>query len=471
MSDCGGCASARDRCGNGLEKVYPTTAVRYGKMGYIGEFTHDRDLVFTCGGKVVIQTDRGIEIGEQVSLTCSGCEKSVSREQMRAYAKASGNDSYRLKNGHILREATPGDLAELRHINEAIFDKIQTCRRLAQALNLPMKIVDAEHIFGGERIIFYFMAEDRIDFRELVRQLAREFQTRIEMRQVGARDEARLLADYETCGRECCCKNFLKTLKPVGMQMAKLQKATLDPSKVSGRCGRLKCCLRFEHETYSELNKRLPRVGRWVRTQTEIGVVIDRQILTQLLKLRTPDGTVVTVCEEDLIERDLPPPPLPQPGSPEAANGNDRRRADGPASDARNGRRERPGRGPREGRPGDDRRSARADAKPIPANEKGQEAPPPEFADVDDTDEGLAEEEPELTAAATEDLVGPESDEMPTTGEGPARPPEGPPRSRTERPAGGPPRPPGQRKGRGRRRRRRGGGKGPGAAGPSPNPK
>ena len=312
---CGGCASASERCGNGLEKIYPTTAVRYGKMRHIGEFSHAPDLKFTCGAKVVISTDRGIEIGEQVSLTCFGCDRSVSREQMRAYAQASGGDALRLKAGRILREATPADLAEWQHIQSETFNKLQVARRIAAELELPMKVVDCEHLFGGERIVFYFMAEQRVDFRELVHRLAAEFQTRIEMRQVGARDEARLLADYETCGREVCCKAFIKTLKPVSMSMAKVQKTTLDLSKVSGRCGRLKCCLRFEHESYESLEKNLPRLGSHVKTAHGAGQVVDRQVLTQLVKIRTYDGKFVTVVAEDILERNLPaPPPPPREG-------------------------------------------------------------------------------------------------------------------------------------------------------------
>jgi cell fate regulator YaaT (PSP1 superfamily) len=305
-------------------------------MGLIGEFAHEPDFAFTCGGKVIIQTDRGIEIGQQVSFTCYGCDRSVTRDQIRSYVKESGADCYRFNNGRILREANHGDLAEMRHLDLEIKEKIEVCRKCTEELALPMKIVDAEHVFGGERVIFYFMAEDRIDFRELVHLLAREFQTRIEMRQVGARDEARLLADYETCGRECCCKNFLKNLKPVGMQMAKLQKATLDPSKVSGRCGRLKCCLRYEHESYAELNKKLPRVGKRVRTASDEGVIIDRQILTQLLKIRKDEGTVITIRLEDVTDRDVPPPPPPPPGAE-------------PAERLGNGRQDR--RRPRDGEP------------------------------------------------------------------------------------------------------------------------
>ncbi len=306
---CGGCASAKERCGNGLEKIYPTTAVRYGSMRHIGEFSHPPDMKFSCGAKVVVSTDRGIELGEQVSLTCFGCDKSVSRDAMRSYAETSGGDTFRLKNGRILREATESDVHEWEHIVENTSDKLATCRRLSAELGLEMKIVDCEHIFGGERVVFYFMAEERIDFRELVRRLASEFQTRIEMRQIGARDEARLLADVETCGRECCCKNFLKTLKPISMSMAKLQKTTLDIAKVSGRCGRLKCCLRYEHESYQEMNKKLPRVGLRISTAHGTGRVIDRQILTQLVKLHTDEGKVITVVAEDILEWGVPEPP------------------------------------------------------------------------------------------------------------------------------------------------------------------
>ncbi len=325
MGNCGGCASAKERCGNGLEKIYPTTAVRYGRMRHIGEFSHAPDMQFTCGAKVVIATDRGMEIGEQVSLTCHGCEKSVNRDQMRDYAKASGGDTFRLKSGRILREATEDDLHEYKKMEDGAFEKLQTGRRLAGELDLPMKVVDCEHLFGGERIVFYFMADGRIDFRDLVRGLAGEFQTRIEMRQVGARDEARLLADYETCGRECCCKNFLKSLKPISMSMAKLQKTTLDLSKVSGRCGRLKCCLRYEHEGYGELEAKLPRIGVRVRTSHGDGDVVDRQILTQLVKIRTDDNKLMTVVLEDVLETNVPRPEGAVPRGGRDSEGNGRR--------------------------------------------------------------------------------------------------------------------------------------------------
>lgn len=320
------------QCGNGLEKVYPTCAVRHGYMNYIGEFRYAPGMLFGCGAKVVIQTSRGIEIGQMVSLTCSGCEKSIRRDQLLEYVKNSGPDFYTLKAGRILRVATPQDLDEERHINADAVAKLKRAREVAGTLELPIKFVACEHLFGGERIIFHFMADGRIDFRELVRQLAHEYHTRIEMHQVGARDEARLVADYEICGRECCCKNFLKTLRPVTMRMAKLQKATLDPAKVSGRCGRLRCCLRYEHEGYEELDKKLPRNGVRVRTDRGVGTVRDRQVLTQLLTIQY-DGNnqVETVGIEALLERDLPKlPPLP----PGEFQGGDRGRPQRPRRDS-----------------------------------------------------------------------------------------------------------------------------------------
>jgi len=284
----------------------PTTVVRYGRMGYVGEFTCHPSIRPFGGTRLVVQTDRGIELGEQINLACSTRENCIDCDQVRKYAEVCGPEYLRLNAGRVIRVATDADLSEAHHLHESERERIRICARFVEQRGLPMKIVDCEHLLGGERIIFYFMAEGRIDFRELVRDLAHEFRTRIEMRQVGARDEARLVADYETCGRQCCCKNFLKTLKPVNMKMAKMQKATLDPSKVSGRCGRLKCCLRFENETYEELDRKLPRMGSRIRSHQGEGTVVDRQILTQLVVVEMDDGRRVSVPVEDVTATDLP---------------------------------------------------------------------------------------------------------------------------------------------------------------------
>ena len=304
-----GAASSSRVEGHGVgENTYPTTAVRFGYMRYIGEFSHPPDLKYTCNAKLIIQTKRGIEMGEQVPFTCEGCEQAATREQTQQWVKASGQDSFLFGAGRILREATSADLADYARIQGGCKEKRDFCQQLAERRNLPLRIVECECPFGGERIIYYFTAAERVDFRGLVKDLAREYRTRIEMRQVGARDEARLLADYETCGREVCCKTFLKTLKPVSMRMAKVQKSTLDPAQVSGRCGRLKCCLRYEHLGYEELDKRLPRVGVRIRTSYNEGVVVNRQILTQLVQIHLDGENLLTVAAEDILEADVPEP-------------------------------------------------------------------------------------------------------------------------------------------------------------------
>ena len=164
-----------------------------------------------------------------------------------------------------------------------------------------MQLVDVERLFGGERVIVYSLADGRVDFRQLVKNLAREFQTRIEMRQIGVRDEAKLLADYGDCGKPVCCNTHLSEMPPVSMRMAKLQKATLDPSKISGRCGRLKCCLRYEYDTYQELQKDLPPIGSEIITEKGTARILAQEILTAQLLIETEDMRRVTIDAADVM--------------------------------------------------------------------------------------------------------------------------------------------------------------------------
>jgi cell fate regulator YaaT (PSP1 superfamily) len=168
---------------------------------------------------------------------------------------------------------------------------------------LAMQLVDIEHLFGGERLVFYFLSEQRVDFRELVRSMAREFHTRIELRQVGVRDEAKLKADYGDCGRPVCCNSFMMVMPPVNMRMAKLQKSTLDPTKISGRCGRLKCCLRFEQDVYEEFQKELPPVGSRVVTGKGQGRVLAQEILARRLLVEFEDGRRLPVAADEVLTR------------------------------------------------------------------------------------------------------------------------------------------------------------------------
>ncbi len=291
-----------------------TIVVRYGYLKLVGEFQSNLTTKVGCGSKLVVRTDRGTEIAEMLTTTCTngGCGKSITREKMLEYIDNSGGADYPFsENGRISRVATVADLAEQEKLNESRSKDLALARELTAKYNLPMKVVEVEYLLGGERVMFYFTSEHRIDFRTLVRDLAHHLHTRIEMRQVGARDDARLTADYEKCGQHCCCKQFLKVLTPVSMRSAKVQKATLDPAKISGRCGRLMCCLRYEDQTYEELRKKLPKRNTRVRTAQGEGWVIDGQILTQLVMVQYDDGKRVAVPMEQITAFDLPKPALP----------------------------------------------------------------------------------------------------------------------------------------------------------------
>lgn len=248
--------------------------VRYGIMRSLGILSaRGKEKSYARGDQVVARTQRGIETGE---VLCAATEESTAQ----------------LSNpgqGEILRRMSANDENELIHMRSQEGDEFATCKEFVKRLGLDMELVDLEHVFGGERIIVYYLAEQRVDFRELVRQLAKEFQTRIEMRQIGVRDEAKLLADYGDCGKPVCCGEHLMTMPPVSMKMAKIQKATLDPTKISGRCGRLKCCLRYEYETYQELQKDLPPVGSEIVTANGKARVIGQDILSGQLSIESED--------------------------------------------------------------------------------------------------------------------------------------------------------------------------------------
>ncbi|MFN0134129.1 MAG: regulatory iron-sulfur-containing complex subunit RicT [Phycisphaerales bacterium] len=304
------------------ESLKPPTSmvVRFGDLKLVGEFPYSGDAKPGCGSKLVVRTFRGTEVGEMLTTTCgnSGCSKSVSRQEMLRYIDNSGGRDYPFyTDGRVLRVATKEDLDKQTAIEQSRHGLKMAARRAVESLGLTIKIVDAEPILGGERLTIYYNSEDRPDLRELARMLGVEFHVRVELRQVGARDEARLTADYERCGQYCCCKNFLKVLKPISMRAAKMQKATLDPLKISGRCGRLMCCLRYEDETYEELRKKLPKRKTRVGTPEGNGFVVDSQILTQLVLVHL-DGSErqVAIPVEDLTEPTAAapePPPLAGP--------------------------------------------------------------------------------------------------------------------------------------------------------------
>lgn len=238
--------------------------VRYGVMRHLGEFTIKPAQWIPRQSDVIVRGPRGVEWG--VVLSPAG-------EKTRAYMGLKGEP------GRIVRLPTPEDYETRDAQAEYERTHFRAAREMIVERKMQMQLVDVEHLFGGERTILYYVSEERVDFRELVKSLAKELKTRIEMRQIGVRDEAKLLADYGDCGQPVCCGTFLQEMPPVSMKMAKMQKATLDPNKISGRCGRLKCCLRYESDTYEAHRKELPPVGATVVTKQGTGRVVAQELL------------------------------------------------------------------------------------------------------------------------------------------------------------------------------------------------
>lgn len=290
-----------------------TIVVRFGSLKMIGEYKQAGGIKAGCGSKLVARTHRGTELVDMLTTTCSnsGCAKSISRSEMLEYIENSGGKNFPFHtNGRVLRIATADDLSQANKLKSRIDEQVKISRRLVEEHQLSMKIVDVEPILGEELLTFYFLSEDRVDFRKLVTELASIYSTRIEMRQVGARDESRLVADYEKCGQHCCCKGFLKVLSPVSMRTAKQQKQTLDPKKISGRCGRLMCCLRYEDQTYRDLKKNLPHKKTRVGTAEGPGIVLEGKILTQLVLVELEhDKRQVAFPIEELSDPETCPRP------------------------------------------------------------------------------------------------------------------------------------------------------------------
>ncbi|MGC8638957.1 MAG: PSP1 domain-containing protein [Isosphaeraceae bacterium] len=281
---------------------------------------------------MVIRSDRGIELGE---VLCPATERIATFLD-------------RPMRGEILRDASSDDLAQeirLATDQEAAF---AVCQQFITRRRLQMNLVDVEILFGRERIIFYYLADKRVDFRELVKDLARALRTRIEMRQIGVRDEAKLIADYGDCGKPVCCNTHLTAMPPVSMKMAKLQKTTLDPSKISGRCGRLKCCLRYEFDTYRELEQKLPPVGSLVVTAKGKGKVVAQEVLARKLVVEYDDHRRIIIGHDEIVRHEPPrgrsAAPDDRPRSnrrgsslPDSPLGDDEEHDDEPGNDAHPG--------------------------------------------------------------------------------------------------------------------------------------
>ncbi len=272
--------------------------VRYGIARQVAEFSAKSPAPINRSTQVIIRSDRGVEWGE---VLCAASDKT--REYLNSNVEV----------GSILREANAEDFDKRETLRAKERDEFRGGQEMINERKLQMQLVDVEHLFGDERLVFYYLAENRVDFRELVKALAKQFHTRIEMRQIGVRDEAKLLADYGDCGKPVCCNTHLKEMPPVSMKMAKLQKATLDPTKISGRCGRLKCCLRYEYDTYEEYRRELPSVGTFVVTKLGQGKVIHQEILAQKLLVVYEDNRHIMTDAKDILTVVNKGKRLPQP--------------------------------------------------------------------------------------------------------------------------------------------------------------
>ena len=255
-------------------------------MRNLGIYTPARTEFYRRGDSVVVRNDRGSEIGE---VLCEATDALV--DTMKDPGR-----------GQLLRLAGEEDHAQIAwQLSQAPGD-FAACKKHIGELGLEMKLIDVERILGGERLVVYYLAEQRVDFRELVKRLAEAFHTRVEMRQIGIRDEAKLLADYGDCGKPVCCNTHLSEMPPVSMKMAKLQKSTLDPNKISGRCGRLKCCLRYEYDTYVDLQRDLPPLGAEVISKRGRARVIGQEVLASQLLVELEDRRRVLLDLDEVLQ-------------------------------------------------------------------------------------------------------------------------------------------------------------------------
>ena len=258
--------------------------VRFKSVGKIYYFSPG-DLRLTVGDRVIVETVRGVECGEVVIAN-----RQIEDNQLNTPLKT------------IIRAATEQDMQVLAKNKEKEKDAFRICEEKIAFRKLKMNLVDVECTFDNNKLLFYFTAENRVDFRELVKDLAAVFRTRIELRQIGVRDEAKILGGLGICGREFCCKSYMGDFQPVSIKMAKEQGLSLNPTKISGTCGRLMCCLKNEHNVYEELLKITPKVGALVVTpEGDKGRVEDVNLITGKLRVKTEKSEVpVTVTRDEV---------------------------------------------------------------------------------------------------------------------------------------------------------------------------
>ena len=261
--------------------------VRFKKAGKIYYFS-PAEFNIEKGNYVIVETARGIEFGE-----CVVGMKEIKEEEIVSPLK------------NVIRIADEKDINKHKENKNKEEKALEICLKKIQEHNLDMKLIDVEYTFDNNKVIFYFTADGRVDFRELVKDLATIFKTRIELRQIGVRDEAKMIGGLGPCGRPMCCSTFLGDFASVSIKMAKEQNLSLNPTKISGICGRLMCCLNYEQSTYEDIRKRLPKVGAIVKTEEGTGPVIGNSIVKEMVKVKLKKGDEEVVQEFDIKEIEL----------------------------------------------------------------------------------------------------------------------------------------------------------------------
>ncbi|AAO34870.1 stage 0 sporulation protein [Clostridium tetani] len=261
--------------------------VRFKKAGKIYYFDPG-DLKIEKGQNVIVETIRGIEFGQ-----CVTGEKEIKENEIVSPLKS------------VIRKSNKED--EEKHSENKNKEKeaFDICLEKIKEHKLEMKLIDVEYTFDNNKVIFYFTADGRVDFRDLVKDLASIFKTRIELRQIGVRDEAKMIGGLGPCGRAMCCSTYLGDFVPVSIKMAKEQNLSLNPTKISGICGRLMCCLNFEQETYEEIRKKLPKVGSIINSEYGEGEVVENSVVKEMVKVKiklpSGDDVIEEISMHDLI--------------------------------------------------------------------------------------------------------------------------------------------------------------------------
>ena len=263
--------------------------VRFKDVGKVYYFS-PCGISFKHGDKVIVETSRGVECGDIVLANRKVAEKSLVSPLKK-----------------VLRKANENDILQAQKNREKEKEIMKTFSEKIRRHNLDMKPIDVDCTFDGTKILFYFTSEGRVDFRDLVKDLAAIYRTRIELRQIGVRDEAKMLGGLGICGRPFCCSSFLGEFQPVSIKMAKEQSLSLNPTKISGTCGRLMCCLKYEQNSYEDFLKTTPKVGAFVDTAEGRGVVQDANLLTGMLTIKLdkkPDVPFIVNKEEVKVIKD-----------------------------------------------------------------------------------------------------------------------------------------------------------------------